>query len=438
VNVLAITAAAIAAASVAGAAGPAAAAGPSGLAGAGLAGAGPAGAGLAGALGADAAPHARTAAAEHESARPRVVVADGARGTIRVLDLAGGRRVGPVLRVAGPAALTTAGDGRHVLAAQGAQNRVDALDGGAWSQAHGDHAHHHTATPRLLPFRLSIAKPSHVVPHGAEVAIFSDGGGEAQVFGAAALRRPARPLATVRTGTPHHGVAVPLGTRVAISVADPAGAAGELPPHLEVRDRAGATLARADCPQLHGETAGAGWAAFGCADGIALLTLDGAAAPRSAKLSYPAQGGEQQRAFALQSDARGRRIVGSFGPRALVVIERASGAGRVVAVAGTIASFAVDARTGAIVVLGTDGLLRRIDPASGRQTAARRVVGAPFRAVWDRPSPKLVARGGLVAVSDPARARVAVLRVAARGALKPVRTLRVPGAPTSVAFAGIG
>ena len=437
-NVLRTTAAALAAGTIC-----AAAAAAAGAAAASAAASAPnARAAAASALPASAAASAPVASAsapkEHATAQPRVVVADGARGAIRVLDLASGRRVGRVVRVAGPAALTTAGDGRHVLASQGARNRVDALDGGAWSQPHGDHVHHHTTAPRLLPFRLSIAKPSHVVPHGDEVAIFGDGSGEAQVFGTGALRRRAVPLATARTGTPHHGVAVPFGERIVLSVADPAGQDGDLPRHLEVRDRGGATLLRADCPELHGETAGDGWAAFACADGIALVKLGAGRAPTSEKLPYPARASEEQRAFTLHSDASGRRIVGNFGPRALVVTERSSARSRVVSVGATIASFAVDAGSGAIVVLGTDGVLRRIYPASGRQTAARRVVGAAFRPAWDRPSPKLAARGGLVAVSDHARTRVTVLRVGAGGALKPVRALKVPGAPTGVAFAGVG
>ncbi|ADB50802.1 YncE family protein [Conexibacter woesei] len=378
------------------------------------------------------APAAGALAAEHARPQPRVVVADGAAGAVRVLDLASGRRLGR-FGVAGPASLTVTDDGRHVLAAQSAQNRVDAIDGGAFTEPHGDHVHHHTQAPRLLPFALTVPKPVHVVPHGDEVAVFADGSGDAQVFPTAALKRRAAAVATARTGTPHHGVAVPHGDRVVISVADPASEDGALPATVQVRDRAGATLASADCRDLHGEASSASWAAFACADGIALIRPAGT--PSHERIPYPARTNAEQRAFTLHTDAAGRRLVGNFGPRSLVVAHVASKTSRVVPVAARIASFGVDARSGAIVVLSTDGRLRRIDPANGRQTAVRRVVSRSFRPAWDRPSPKLTVRGGLAAISDPARTRVTVVRT---GDLRPVQTLTVPGRPTSVALVGAG
>lgn len=377
---------------------------------------------------------ATAAPREHHAAQPRVVVADGSSSAVRVLDVRSGRRLGR-FRLAGPAALTTLADGRHVIVAQSTRDRADAIDGGAWSDPHGDHVHHHTVAPRLLPFGRTIPRPVHVVGHGDEVALFADGSGDAHVFTLAALRRRgAAPRATLRTGTAHHGVAVPLGDRFVVSVADPADEPGTLPPTLEVRDGSGATLASGACPALHGEASGAAWAAFACENGIALVRPTGR--PSFETLSYPAGATAQRRAFTLHGDDAERRLVGDFGDDALIVVSLASKRARTIEVGREVAAFGVDPRGGAILALTTDGLLRRIDPASGRQTARRRVVGRPFEPAWNRPAPKLTVARGLAAVSDPARRRVSVVATSRR--LPLTRALTVPGAPTQVALVGAG
>lgn len=391
-------------------------------------------AGAAGAL-LIAAPAATAQEREHTRPQPRVVVADGSGSAVRVFDAVRGGRALRTVRVAGPAALTTVEGGRYVVAAQSARNRVDVIDAGAWSQAHGDHHHHYTSRPRLSPFALSVPRPVHVVPHGDEVAIFADGNGEARVYDVAALpRKAARPLATLPTGKPHHGVAVPFGGRHVLSKADPGGEDGALPPTLDVVDSAGAVLASVACPEMHGEVSRGAWAAFACEDGIAVVTPgEGDAAPSSEKLAYPAGATAERRAFTLRADGDGRRLVGNFGDTELIVVDRASGRTRTIDVGREVASFAVDGGSGAVLALTTDGLLRRYHPGTGRQTAARRVVARAFTPAWDRPAPKLAAEGGLAAVSDPARKRVTVVRA---GGLRVVQTLAVPGAPTQVALAG--
>ena len=116
----------------------------------------------------------------------------------------------------------------------------------------------------------------------------------------------------------------------------------------------------------------------------------------------------ERRAFTLHTDAGRRRLVGDFGARELVVIDLATKQPRTIQVGRDVASFSVD-------------------------PAMRRVVGRSFKPSWEKPSPKLAVRGGLVAVSDHRRDRVTVLRASG---LRHVETLRVPGAPTDVALAG--
>jgi hypothetical protein len=283
-------------------------------------------------------------AKETAEPRTRIAVADGATGAVRVLKMRTGRQLAR-LRVAGPASLTTLPNGRHVVAVQSDEDRVDAIDGGAWSVRHGDHVHHHVVRPRLLPFRLRVPRPVHVVAHGREVAVFADDSGEAHVFGLRALQRRAGDRIRLAASTPHHGVAVPIGDRFVVSDA-PAGAErGSLPNAVTVRDWADGTLARFDgCPELHGEASGPGWAAFACEDGVLLVRPHGAGAVE--RLSYPDRASVEQRAWTLRTGGAARLLVGDFGERALVVFDVAAGAARVLPVGGAIASFDVERDSG--------------------------------------------------------------------------------------------
>src|SRR3712207_8920710 len=68
-----------------------------------------------------------------------------------------------------------------------------------------------------------------------------------------------------------------------------------------------------------------------------------------------------------------------------VVIDLATKQPRTIQVGSEVASFSVDAGSGAILALTTDGMLRRFDAATGRRTAMRRVVGRSL----DRKSTRL-------------------------------------------------
>lgn len=374
-------------------------------------------------------------AAESETPQPRLLVADGVGNKIRIFETTTKR--GPIrtLRVSGPASLTVAGDDRHVLAAQPAASRVDAIDAGTETEQHGDHAHYHLTKPKLLPFAFAATKPALVVPHGDAVTIFADGTGQASTFALSALSKPAKALSTISVSRAHHGVAVAIEDRVIVS--QPAeGAASSLPGLLQITGRDGSPVgAPIACPELHGETSGDGWAAFACETGIEVISIPGAGQqPTSELLPYPAGATAERRAWTLRTINDGAAILGGFGDRALFTIDRKTKSTKVIDAPADIASFAAD-HDSALLALTTDGQLRRFSASTGKQTASRRVVRGSFAASHGKPAPKLTVSGDLVAVSDPAARRVTVV---SSSKLRVVRKLTVPGAPTSIAITGTG
>jgi hypothetical protein len=366
-----------------------------------------------------------------ERLEPRVVVSDGKRGKLHVFTLDGERR-GSALSLPAdtPAYLTRLEDGRHVAAVQYEGDRVSVLDGGSWTEPHGDHHHSYAARPRLTPFRLTAPQPTHVVSHGGTVAIFADGAGVAHLYRLGDLRRRAGATTELQTGKPHHGVALTLGERVLVSAPDPSAADGELPIDVSVRDAAGAELARlGSCPELHGEAAGADWAAFACADGVISARLENGQVTAS-KLPYPPQTEPEQRAWGLQPDHSGRYLIGDFGARSLVRVDRATGATTTLALPAKLGSFAVDGST--IHALTADGRVHRLDVRTGKRSATRRVTRR-FDPDSRQPTPQIATGADHVAISEPARRRVHIIRART---LKRAAGMRVAGRPQQLTIVG--
>ena len=99
--------------------------------------------------------------------------------------------------------LDAAGDGRRFLVSAHGGFRL--LDGGAWTEPHGDHAHHHTADPELTDVVVEAEKPGHVVAHAGRTVPFDDGTGEVTASDSAAVADPDRETWQHRTPSPRAG-----------------------------------------------------------------------------------------------------------------------------------------------------------------------------------------------------------------------------------------
>lgn len=282
---------------------------------------------------------------------PRLVVAHS-DGGVTVLDAASGDVLGTTDTDEAPN-LGVADDGRHVYLVQTEAGRTEVLDAGSWSSAHGDHFHHYVAPPQLRQASVDGTKPIHVVSNDGRTAIFHDGLGSAEMFDEEGLLIDSPDATTVDSGAPHHGVVVPVDAGALVSIPGP----DELPLGVALVDDDGAELARFEnCPELHGETIVGDTAAFGCADGVLLVT-----GQTPVKIPNPDASGERVGAFvATESPA----VLGDYGPTSLVVVDIEAATVTVVEAGAPYGAYALGPH-GEIVVLTIDGTLRVIDPTTG-------------------------------------------------------------------------
>ncbi|WP_249138646.1 hypothetical protein [Phycicoccus avicenniae] len=199
---------------------------------------------------------------EVDAVTPRVLLAHDAGLTL--LDAETGEVLHEEARE-GFLRLGAAGDGRHVVVADGGTFRV--FDAGIEEQAHGDHAHAYEFTPGLTDVTYEAPHAGHVVPHGGRTALWSDGEGSVQLLDTAAVADPDADVTRLPDPSPHHGVAVPVEGGVVMTH-------GTEEERSEVRFvRDDEVLARTtDCPGVHGEASAApdldgDVVLFGCEDG---------------------------------------------------------------------------------------------------------------------------------------------------------------------------
>lgn len=304
--------------------------------------------------------------------------------------------------------LNSAADGRHVLVSQSGGFAV--LDLGTWTDDHGDHGHHYTATPRSTSMRFSGTEPGHAVAHADKLTLFFDGSGAVDIVDPHSLAAGKADVASHFAVPAHHGVAVARADgSVVVSRGDEHSRSG-----LEIRDAGGKPIAINDeCPGLHGEAAAAdGVLTFGCQNGI--LIVRGNTIEKSASADRYGRIGNQA------GSAESAVVLGDYKTEAGAKLERPQRFTLTDTQTGRITVVPLDASysfrsldrgpRGEAIILATDGALHIFDAQTARRIAHIGVI-APWREPddWHEPMPNLHVQDGIAYVSDPyARRLVAV------------------------------
>lgn len=308
-----------------------------------------------------------------------------------------------------------AGDGRHVLVSTTGGWQL--LDTGTWTEAHGDHGHSYVADPVLTDLVIAAEMPGHVVNHGGKTTLFDDGTGKVQVFDSAAwadaaAAGEASPVLEYTTDEAHHGVAVPTEAGLFVTVGNEEARTG-----AQIVDDSGETIAISDeCPGLHGETVfGEDSVLAGCENGVLLQHGD-----HFHHVASPDDFGRIGNAFAsdgsdiVLTDYKTDPEAGiELEQIALVNVE--SEELKVVDLEATYTwrglARGID---GSVLVLGTDGSLRVLDPETGDVKHTVSVIDSwtpPEE--WQGSHPALVENDGFVYVTDPASGTITVVDYAA-------------------------
>lgn len=363
----------------------------------------------------------------------RAIIADHANGKITVIDALSGKIIANY-GVEGPARLKANETGRLVYATQGAQNRVDVIDSGITVTSHGDHADVDVKAPRMTAASIFGPKPSHINIDAGRVAAFFDGDGQANVLAEDALLSGKGKPALIKTATPHHGLAAPLGTFTAVSIPHPTDAKA-LPIGIDLLDRSGKSVARSvDCPRLHGEARSGVTSAFGCADGVLLLRMTRTGGAFE-KIAYSATLPAERMVRNMAGGRAAKSFLGDFGPDGMVVIDPVAKEFNLIKLPARRMAFTRDSVVGDFgYVITEDGQLHKINALTGKVEASLAVTDSySMEGGSAVPRPRLSASGDRVVVTDPAKSQVHVIDSAK---MQITHKVTVPGAPFDVVVVG--
>ncbi|UNX55840.1 hypothetical protein MF406_06295 [Georgenia sp. TF02-10] len=341
---------------------------------------------------------AENQATEESTYTPRLTITYD--GGIQVLDAGTLETVGQ-LELDGFNRLNGAGDGRHLLVSTAGGFRV--LDAGAWAEPHGDHSHYYSADPELTDVVLEADKPGHVVAHGGRVALFDDGTGEVTVVDASSVADPGREARRYSTPEAHHGVAVELadGTLVVSEGTE------EARTGIRVLDENDEEIASSDeCPGVHGEAVAADEAVLiGCEDG-GLIYKDGAITKVDSPDAYGRVGNQagSEESSVVLGDYKSDPDAELERPTRVSLTDTETGEMTLVDLPASY-TFRSLARgeDGEALVLGTDGQIHVIDPASKTLVRSIPVIDEweePDE--WQSPRPAIFMLDGSAYVTDPA------------------------------------
>lgn len=290
-------------------------------------------------------------------------------------------------------------------------------------------------TPELTALVAADAA-GHVVRHAGKTVLYDDATSDTTIFDTAALAEidGELPEGEVVPGVEaHHGVSVVLedGSFVT-TVGNATGRTG-----IRVTDAGGTEIAAsAECPGVHGEGAAKNEAVvFGCENG-ALLYVDG----EITKLASPDEFGRIGNAYTAESsplivmdykddpDAEGSLLQNI----ALVDTEAAT-LEKVTLPDGISYTWRgiVRAPSGDALMIGTDGQLHVIDPATGEVNASYDAIEAwEGPAEWQQPHPAIAVAGDTVYVTDSANSTIVALNAASG---ETVGTAELPQVPNEIA-----
>lgn len=372
----------------------------------------------------DATSSADVTATEVKAPAPRLAMSYD--GGVAVLDVA----TGEVLldeKVDGFVRLNPAGDDRHLFVS--APGGLTALDLGSWTDDHGDHGHSWTTDPRLTDFTISAEEPGHVVPHHGRTTVFDDGTGVITAFDPADLAGLDDAAPTLDTWTldeAHHGVAVQDGHGNLIHTVG----TSEARSGIRMITAAGNELAASDqCPGVHGEAFAGDVALFGCEDGV--LVVDGR---RITKVDSPDaygrignQAGHERSPYVL-GDYKVDRDAELERPTRVSIIDTRNATLRLVDLPSSYSFRSLGRSAGGdALVLGTDGNLHVIDPATAELTASIPVTKAWREPTdWHEPRPTLQVIGELAYVTEPASKQIHVIDLASREVTRSIDVAHTP------------
>jgi ABC-type Zn uptake system ZnuABC Zn-binding protein ZnuA len=333
--------------------------------------------------------------------------------------------------VSAPAYVYPSPTGRFGVQIQINANLITAIDSGVVAEDHGDHIHTYNNPAKTTDFRLEGKTPFHYVAHDGQIAVFNDGTGEVFIFTERDLRDSGANVIRLKANSPQHGIAIPLGDKALLSYRDPK-AESTVPLGIELVDMQGARIELYEgCDGMHGEATNGDHIAFGCADGVLLLTKAGDKFTASL-LPYAPGTPDTTRVGTVIAQEGLPFFIGNYGQTALVRIDPA--AKTLTPIELPLRYAGVGLAEGKLMVVTTDGALHRIDPMTGQIEATLKDAVTPFVFKNRVPRPGMTVAGHMAYVTDPASGEVIEVDTEAMAI---TRRFATGGKPVRVAAIGL-
>ncbi|WP_019605819.1 hypothetical protein [Teredinibacter turnerae] len=222
---------------------------------------------------------------EHEG-HGRLVVTNASSAEAVVYALEDGTLLDSFTLLVAPSALYTSAGYRYGVLVDRNGDSVGFIDGGLWQEDHVDHLHDYEEAPLLLEYSLSGSRPTHIVNHEEQLAVFYDGDAASSTPASISIVTDAD--ITAATSTPltidysinMHGVAEPRGDHVFATWrrddAETTSANPVLPDqvavyHLHDGVYEQEQILDVSCPDLHGAAQNETYIIFGCSDGVLVV-----------------------------------------------------------------------------------------------------------------------------------------------------------------------
>ena len=374
----------------------------------------------------------------------RLLVGDGETGMMSIIDLKKGGVQQDAFDMGSRAGrIYATKSGRFALAVSSDANTVHVFDGGIYLEKHGDHFDQVSGPVKRMDLDLAGERPVHLYVAGEWAAIFYDGSGDVVLLNESELKKKGGNYKPPKLNAgAHHGGAVPLAHDLfAVTIQHPDFAANpkdyRLPIGAKIVDLSGKVLHRQEgCKDLHGDAGNGHVAAFACRGGV--LTLEADHGKYKGRFIPFPEG--------VSKDLRLTAIWGYPGLDHFFPLGSAAGLYAVDAKKGVMKQLvpasdalkpvnaAVSHDGKALLVVMSDGELRKYDTRKlDLLASARDFLATPVETgFWARPHVTTIP--GAVFITDSVGGKV--LQLDDKN-LKVVKSWKIAGNPTKVAFVGI-
>ncbi len=212
----------------------------------------------------------------------RLLISPKDTANVRVYDINEKKVVYELATSIAPNAIYASPSYRYGFVVQRLADRVDVIDGGEWQEDHGDHMHDYSADPKVMAFHTDDSRPTHFVKTDDQTIIFFDGNAETTTPAKVGVFTE-KDVADNGVGNwlnhsnNMHGAAQARGDYLLSSLRDPDQTSANKVAiyHAHSGFYTDEQILTETCPGLHGSAQNESQIAFGCTDGVLVVTQNG-------------------------------------------------------------------------------------------------------------------------------------------------------------------